>query len=112
MSAHLAHRLHEGRQLAQTGMQRTLDLEPDTWLDGALEALRRFVAIPGWHSFKLEDFRAWYLDSGRKPPHDHHVWGAFANRAVKANVIRFTGRHAPSVSPRTHAHWVKVWEKV
>lgn len=96
--------------LRDVGMARTLDVERDDWIEGAVDALRRFSRLPEWREFKTEDFRAWYLAENYEPPHDHHVWGALTNRAAKAGVIRFSGRYAPSVSPRTHAHPVKVWE--
>jgi hypothetical protein len=95
-----------GEVLRDVGMARTLDAEPQTWLTNALEALRLFASRPEWSTFKLEDFRAWYAVQ----PHDAHVWGAFTTKACKAGVIRWTGRYANSVSPKTHAHPVKVWE--
>lgn len=97
------------RELAEEGMDRTLDGETDQWLKGAVEALRRFAALPCWQEFKMEDFRVWYVGEKYPPPHDHHVWGALTNRARRAGVIHFTGRYAPSVSPKTHCHDVKVW---
>jgi hypothetical protein len=104
---------HEiGRRLAEAGMARTLAAEPDTWIDGALDALRRFAAMPGWAEFKVEDFRAWYLGQQLPPPHDHHVWGAIGSNAARRGIIAFTGRYAPSVSPKTHGHPVKVWRAV
>jgi hypothetical protein len=103
---------HEiGRRLAEEGMARTLEAEPEEWFAAALEALRRFAAMPSWSEFKMEAFRAWYVTTGGVPPHDHHVWGAFTNRACKAGIIAFTGRYAPSISPRTHGHPVKVWRR-
>jgi hypothetical protein len=98
-----------GRALAELGMAQTIEVETDDWIANAVAALRRFARIPGWHEFKTEDFRAWYLDSGLPAPHDHHLWGALTNRAAREGVIRFTGRYAPSVSPKTHGHPVKVW---
>lgn len=97
-------------RLAEQGMAQTLDAEPEGWLEAAVSAMRQFVRLPGWHHFKSEDFRAWYLERGFPPPHDHHVWGALTNRASRAGVIRFTGRYAASISPKTHGHPVKVWE--
>lgn len=94
-----------GLQLAQEGMQRTLQFESD-WLPSALKALEEFASLPEWRTFKLEDFRAWY----GVQPHSHKVWGAFTNSAVKRGLIRHTGRFARAVSPKTHAHWVPVWE--
>lgn len=98
-----------GAALRDVGMARALEVEPEGWLDGAMGALKRFAALPEWREFKTEDFRAWFIGEGYDQPHDHHVWGALTNRAVKAGVIRFTGRYATSVSPKTHAHPVKVW---
>lgn len=94
-----------GRALAEAGMQQTLAFESDDWLADALDALQRFGRLPAWSEFKTEDFRAWY----RSTPHDHHVWGALTNRACKAGILEWTGRYAPSVSPKTHGHPVKVW---
>jgi hypothetical protein len=98
-----------GSILRDVGMARTLDAEPETWIEGALAALAVFASLPEWSTFKTEDFRAWYLDQGYPQPHDAHVWGALTNRASRDRVIRFTGSYAPTVSPRTHAHPVKVW---
>lgn len=101
---------HElGRRLAEQGMAQTLDAEPDGWIDSALVALKRFVAIPCYYEFKTEDFRAWYVTNGGSSPHDHHVWGAITGKACKAGIIAWTGKYASSVSPRTHGHPVKVW---
>lgn len=99
------------RELANRGMAQTLEVERDEWLGNAIQALRRFAALPEWHEFKTEDFRAWYIAQGFAAPHDHHVWGALTNRACKAGVIRFTNKFAASVSPKTHAHPVKVWSR-
>jgi len=98
-----------GELLRDVGMARTLDAEPQAWIDRALDELRIFAALPEWRTFKTEDFRAW-LAGRMPPPHDHHVWGGFTARACKAGVIRWTGRYAASVSPKTHAHPVKLWE--
>jgi hypothetical protein len=97
-----------GELLRDVGMMRTLAAEPDTWIDGALAALTRFAGAG--RSFRMEQFRAWYLEGGYAEPHDHHVWGALTNRAAKEGVIHFTGRYEPSESARTHGHDVKVWE--
>lgn len=97
------------RELADRGMQRALDAEREEWLLRALEALRRFAALPEWSDFKMEDFRAWCGSQGIAAPHSHKVWGALTHRACRAGVIRFTDRYAASVSPKTHAHPVKIW---
>lgn len=104
--------LDYSRALGELGMARTLEAEREEWIADALQALRLFAARPGWHRFKTEDFRAWYESAGGAQPHDHHVWGAFTNRASRAGLIRFTGQYAASVSPKTHGHPVKVWEIV
>lgn len=92
-----------GRALKEEGMARTLEAEHDAWITAALFALRHFAIARG--EFKTEDFRDWYTEA----PHDHHVWGALTNRACKAGIIAWTGKFAPSESPRTHGHHVKVW---
>lgn len=97
-----------GRQLGQAGMQRTLDAEREEWLRAALEALPRFAGSIGWHEFKTEDFRVWFEPQAGRP-HDHHCWGAVTNMARQLGIIRWTGRYAPSVSPKTHGHPVRVW---
>ncbi len=100
---------HEiGRRLAEEGMARTLEVESEAWIDAALDGLRVFSRLPGWHEFKTEDFRAWYLQRAAAP-HSHKVWGALTNRATREGVIRWTEKYAPSVSPKTHGHPVKVW---
>lgn len=97
------------RQLGEAGMQRTLEAEREEWIVSALNALRTFSRLPGWHEFKTEDFRWWFTGNGAAEPHDHHVWGALTNRASHAGIIRFTGKYRPSTSPKTHGHPVKVW---
>lgn len=97
------------RQLAEEGMQRTLDAEREDWIANVIKAMQRFGGLPGWAEFKMEDFRVWYAGEGLPAPHDHHCWGAITNRACKAGVIKFTGKYAKSVSPKTHGHDVKVW---
>lgn len=96
---------YSGRALAEAGMAQTLEAEREGWLDAAMSAVREFGA---GIEFKTEDFRAWYERRGGSP-HDHHVWGAFTNRACKAGVLKWTGRYEPSQSPKTHGHPVKVW---
>lgn len=108
MSEQLA--IDVGAALRDVGMARTLEAEQDEWMAKALRALAAFARRPEWRRFKTEDFRAWYLAEGYPPPHDHHVWGALTNMAARERVIRFTNTYAPTVSPRTHAHPVKVWE--
>lgn len=98
-----------GRRLAEEGMAQSLRGENDAWIDGAINALRAFASLPAWPTFKLEDFRAWYIEQGYQPPHDHHCWGAIGSKAARAGVITFTGKYAPTVSPKTHGHPVKVW---
>lgn len=98
-----------GLQLAQQGMQLTLEREREEWILAALEGLRTFASLPGWSEFKLEDFRAWWLAEGNPEPHDHHVFGALTSKASKAGIIEWTGRFATSVSPKTHGHPVRVW---
>jgi hypothetical protein len=98
-----------GSVLRDVGIHRTLESEGDEWIDRAMRELRTFAALPEWRTFKMEDFRAWA--GNRIPaPHTHKVWGGFTARACKAHVIRWTGRYAASVSPKTHAHPVKLWE--
>lgn len=96
------------RQLGEAGMQRTLDAEREEWLAAAMESIREFASMTGWHEFKTEDFRAWYEPIAGKP-HDHHVWGAITRRARVEGLIVWTGRFANSVSPKTHGHPVRVW---
>lgn len=101
--------INVGAILRDVGIAQTLEVESDAWLDRALDELRRFAAMPEWREFKAEDFRAWLMN--RMPaPHTHKVWGGFTSRAARAGIIRWTGRYAQSVSPKTHAHPVKVWE--
>lgn len=93
------------RDLGEQGMARTLEAEREEWIAAALANLRIFAALPEWAEFKMEAFRAWWAES----PHDAHCWGAITNRAARAGIIRWTGKFAHSVSPRTHGHHVKVW---
>lgn len=99
-----------GRERAKAGMAATLEAEREAWLAAAMAALRRYVALPEVRRFKLEDFRAWYSAQRLPQPHTHKVWGGFTDRACKQGVIRWTETFARSVSPKTHGHWVKVWE--
>ncbi len=98
-----------GRELAQQGMQQTLEAERESWIAGVLQEIKKFSALPGWQEFRIEDFRAWYLGEGFPQPHDHHCWGAITHHAVKAEIIRFTGRYRASASPKTRGHYVRVW---
>lgn len=106
-----ARKRRTGRELAEDGMARTLEAEREAWIAAALVALRSFTTLAGWSEFKTEDFRAWALQNGLGEPHDHHVWGALTNMATRQNIIRWTKRYAPSVSPKTHGHPVKVWTR-
>lgn len=95
-----------GRDLGDAGMARTLEAEREEWIVNAIASLGFFARACS--PFRVEEFRAWYTARGHVA-HDHHVWGALANRAAREGVISFTGRYAPSTSPRTHGHPVKVW---
>jgi hypothetical protein len=97
------------RDLAEQGMAQTLEAETAEWLAEALEALQVFASKPEWSEFKLEDFRYWWLLNGGTEPHTHHVFGALTNKAQRLGIIKFSGKFAPSVSPKTHGHWVRVW---
>lgn len=37
------------------------------------------------------------------PPHHHNVWGSFINRAIKKEIIVWTGEHRQMHGPRSHA---------
>lgn len=100
------------RALGEQGMAQTLAAERAEWIADALAALRIFGAQPGWHRFKVEDFRIWWLGNGGSEPHDHHCWGAITNEAKKQGIIRGTRDFLPSVSPATRGHYVRVWEMV
>ena len=100
-----------GRQLGEAGMAKTLEAEREEWIATALQALDRFSRLIGYEEFKTEDFRWWCASNRMPPPHNHHVWGALTNRACKDGIIRFTGKFAPSASPKTHGHNVKVWTR-
>ncbi len=97
------------RTLAEQGMARTLEAEPDAWLDGALNALQEFSGLAGWEEFTIEAFRAWYLGRGLPGPHSHKCWGALTGVASRRGLIRHTGKFVRAVSPKTHAHWVPLW---
>jgi hypothetical protein len=97
------------RALGEQGMQRTLEAEREEWVSEALQALQAFAKLPGWQTFKTEDFRYWWLSHGGSEPHAHHCWGAVTNVAAKKGLIRWTGKYVPSVSPKTHGHPVKQW---
>lgn len=97
-----------GAALRDVGIARTMEAEGETWMLRALDELRRFSSDPSWSEFKTEDFRVW-LAGFLPPPHSSNVWGALTRRACLEGIIRWTGKYAPSVSPKTHAHPVKVW---
>jgi hypothetical protein len=96
------------RQLGEAGMQRTLEAEREEWIVAAMEGIRQFAAMPGWHEFKMEDFRAWF-EPQRGKPHSANVYGALTNRARRDGLIVWTGKFAGSVSPKTHGHYVRIW---
>jgi hypothetical protein len=98
------------QRLAEEGMARTLEVEGDAWIETALEALKRFMQIPGYHEFKTEDFRWWCASEGIAP-HSHKVWGALTNTAQRRGLIEFA-RVEKSRSPKTHGHRVTVWRAV
>ena len=106
----IPHQPDTSRHLGEIGMAKTLEAEREEWITEALQALKVFSRMPAWCRFKCEDFRAWYTLAGGSAPHHFNVWGALTNRAARDGLIRFTGSYAPSVSPKTHGHPVKVWE--
>lgn len=96
------------RELAEQGMARTLQAQGDDWIEMALDAMKRFIAQPGYQEFKTEDFRWWCASQGIVP-HSHHVWGALTNTAQRRGIIEFA-RMVKSASPKTHGHRVIVWK--
>jgi hypothetical protein len=100
------------RALKLAGMARTLQAERAEWLQTALERLGRYARERAVPAFTAEQFRAFWLDSGRPEPHSHHVWGALFNRAAHEGLIRATGRYVKAKSAKTHSHPVAEWTAI
>lgn len=110
-AAHAVPRM-TGEALRDAALQRLLARMGSAWQRQALELLEQFCAerrAGGQALFRFEEFRAWALDRGLEPPVSHHCWGALAQAAAKAGLIRLSGGHQPATSARTHAHRVALW---
>lgn len=81
------------------------------WIAFRLHDLATWVwrADGGGGEFKMEFFRYWCEKRGFIPT-NHHAWGALTAAAVRAGIIKWTGRYAEASSKKTHAHPVKVWK--
>jgi len=97
----------EAAENARDAGFRRLSIANLRWIAAALERLRAFAQAQG--EFRMEQFRAWYIEAGHEMPPKPHAWGALTNIAAERRIIAFTGRYEPAQSKRTHAHPVKVW---
>lgn len=80
------------------------------WMPDAFAAAVRCRMLHPWpNGFVAEDLRAQLLQDGLPPPHHHNAWGAFTNRAIKANLIRKTGQHRSMRGARSHARSTPVY---
>jgi hypothetical protein len=103
-----------GAELKREGQQLAIDFAGD-WPERVLLELRGWCAIEkarGMTTMTVEAFRA----ASRIHPDSHKAWGALPRLACKAGVIApklIPGtdqqERRNAVSPRTHAHEVKVW---
>jgi hypothetical protein len=94
--------------LRDAGVERTLRVERESWIETALGFLRRFAHTRG--EFTVEQIREAMGDAGIHPPHTHHVWGALTRKAIAAGLIEFV-RYEKATSPATHGHPVAVWRR-
>ena len=83
------------------------------WVSDTLDRLPKFLrtvrAGCAEPEFLMEQFRG-FLKAERVPEPKHaNAWGALANAASRAGLIRWTGRHSHALNPTAHARFVKVW---
>jgi hypothetical protein len=102
-----------GQQRKATGQFKAAN-SSSTWLSGALERLPKFLRTLvhdcGEPVFRMEQFRG-FLHAEKVPEPKHaNAWGALPQAAVRAGLIRFTGRYAEAMNPSAHARIVKLWE--
>jgi hypothetical protein len=100
--------LSESRRRKERGMSLAASRNSE-WIALALEDLRVFAAERG--EFCIEHFRAQRRILHKPEPTSSAVWGAFCHAAVRAGIIRWTGRYTQASSVKTHSHSVKVWAK-
>lgn len=108
MTGQLALNLEEGRRRKRVGM--ALAASPNTqWMIEALFDLKSFAVERG--EFVMESFRARRRLLHKPEPTSPNAWGAFTQMALKAGVIKWTGRYTQAASVKTRAHPVKVWAR-
>jgi len=101
----LALSLPEGRRLKREGMALVAGKNRD-WLDLMLSHLVAFA----WarQEFTVETFRAYTVLMRLPKPTNHHAWGALSLAAMRAGLIKPTGRTMLACSARTHAHPIRI----
>lgn len=100
-------------ELKQAGQQTALDHAGRKWTESTLDKLRAFCKARkdmGRSRFRLEEFRAVAEAAGWELPPTSKAWGALPRIARRAGIIRATDKFEPAKSPKTHSHWVRVWE--
>jgi hypothetical protein len=92
-----------------SGQQLVLE-NAGTWTDGAMFLLHKFIRKTNVE-FTSDDFRAYALNVGLKPPHHHNAWGALFTLASKMDLIRPTGNFWESTRPESHRRFIRGWER-
>lgn len=89
----------------ETGIERTLEANTE-WRDRAFAAVRQLPL--GWTGTG-EDIRVGVVRDDPKSP---NAWGGLINRAIKAELLRYTGEYKPMTTPKSHGRRTPVYERV
>lgn len=103
-----------GQRLKERGQQMAFDYAGDRFKRESIPALREWLATRkkfGYHEFRFEEFRA-FCERNELAPESQNAWGALPGMAVKAGLIRPTGRYEKASSAKTRRHPVMIWAVV
>ncbi len=79
------------------------------WMPGAIATLRRLRGMTVLEEFTGEELRVFLMRAGHPPPHHHNAWGAFIKQAIRAQLIRPTGRRKNMRTPKSHARSTAIY---
>ena len=101
-----------GQQLKQNGQRQVMLNAGDEFNREVMDAFKIWTATRkrfGFHDFRFEEFRT-FAETVGIIPHSANFWGTVPAMAIKAKLIRATGRYEKASSPKTRHHPVAIYE--
>jgi hypothetical protein len=99
----------EARKARDAGIARTTS-KNSAWMSKAMELLPHMKRD---HQQTTGEFiRMWLTMKGLEAPTSPHAWGALTSHAVKAGILKDTGRVMQMTTEKSHARRTPVWEFV